>query len=47
LPVTITTQATRNGQQAQNAFGAQWRQTRKPVAPIIAEKAQCMLGTAA
>ena len=45
--MTITTQAISSGQAAQQAFDHQWRQTLKPVPPIISAKAQCMLGTAA
>ena len=45
--MTIVTQATSSGQDAQAAFANQLRQTRKPVPPIIIAKAQCMLGTAA
>ena len=40
-------QTIRIGQKAHQAFAHQWRQTRKPLAPIISAKAQCMLGTAA
>jgi hypothetical protein len=47
LPVTTTTQAISSGQNAHHALDHQWRQTRTPVQPIIAAKAQCMLGTAA
>ena len=45
--MTITTQAIRIGQKAHQAFDHQWRQTTKPLPPIIRAKAQCMLGTAA